>query len=356
MPRKGSMWRSRHRILLGSATTAAAAALIAVGVPALALSTQPASTASGTRGSGYPPPGGIYKGFTNCPVTNELMHESNNFTACTLGEATSGSITLGNITTTVTEPVNVQFGFYENTQQTYYADVVPPPEGLSAQLATKPDLIPDSLTTALGCATATDPTVQQICQTAQARGGVYNQVYALAESDGAITNFNLLSWTQPVLFRLINPLLGNNCTIGTFGNPVMLNPALSIGTGGRLTLKKDPNPAKHPDTEVLNITKATAGDSTFSAPGVTGCGPGGVANIAVGAAIDASAGLPAASGNSLALNGTFKVAVTQASNDASVPQPADNAAILLSAFKYSRRNVAGQQITMAQFKAILKDG
>ena len=56
MPVKASGWRSRHRVLLGSATAAATAALIAVGVPALALSTHPTSTAGSLSGSGDPPP------------------------------------------------------------------------------------------------------------------------------------------------------------------------------------------------------------------------------------------------------------------------------------------------------------
>ena len=65
---KGSRWRSRSRFLLGTATTAAAVALIGVGVPAVALAAHPGSHASiNAPGGGYPPPGGIYKGFTNCP-------------------------------------------------------------------------------------------------------------------------------------------------------------------------------------------------------------------------------------------------------------------------------------------------
>jgi hypothetical protein len=241
-------------------------------------------------GRRYPPPGGIYTGFTNCPVKNPLMSQSNSFTACTLGLATSGSIKIGNIVTPVTEPVNVQFGFYENTQQTYYADAVPPLAGTNAILSTKPDLIPQSLTTELG-GPSSNATVQNVCQQAAANPAL-NKVYALAEEAGPITNFNLLSWTQPVMFKLINPLLGSGCTIGTLGNPVMLNPQLSVGPGGQLTLTNDPNPARNPDTFVLAITQATAGDNTFSAPGVTNCGPGGVANLDVGAALDAGAGLP----------------------------------------------------------------
>jgi len=351
---KASSWRVRSRVLTASVTTAAVAALIGIGVPAVALSSNTASSAStNMRGGGYPPPGGIYTGFTNCPLKNPLMSQSNSFSACTLGLATSGSITIGNITTPVTEPVNVQFGFYQNTQQTYYADAVPPLAGTSAILTTKPDLIPDSLTTELGCATATSPTVQHICQEAAARGGAYNQVYALATEAGPITNFNLLSWTQPVIFKLINPLLGNDCTIGTLGNPIMLNPQLSVGPGGQLTLTNDPNPAKFPDSFVLGITQATAGDSTFSAPGVTNCGPGGVANLDVGAALDAGAALPAASGNSLTLDGSFQVAATEASGDPNVPQPADNAAIMLAAFKASGHG-HGHKISMAQMKQLLK--
>jgi hypothetical protein len=172
---------------------------------------------------------------------------------------------------------------------------------------------------------------------AQKRGGKYNTVYALAQSAGAITNFALLSWTEPIKFQLINPLLGANCYVGQDGNPAVLNPQLTLNSGTAIT---DPDPAAHPDTEVL-VTDATAADTTFSAPGVTGCGPGGAANIAVDEALDTGAGLPAASGNSLTLSGAFDIAVCSAAEDSSLPQPQDNAAILLSAFKASRAAGAG---------------
>ncbi len=282
-------------------------------------------------GPGYPPPGGIYTAFTNCPLHSQLMHESVDFTACVGGLATSGSITIGNIVTPVVRPVNVQFGFWTGVNQPYYADVVPPPAGISAILSTKPDLIPESLTTVLGCP-STNQVVENVCTQATYYGGKYLDVYALAVEAGPITNFHLLNWTQPVMFKLINPLLGSHCTIGTIGDPVVLNPSLSINTG---QVENDPNPAKHPDTEVL-ATQSTASDTTFAAPGVSGCGPGGVKNIAIDAALDAGSGLPAASGtNSLTLTGTFDVGVCSAASDSSLPQPQDNAKILLSAFKAS---------------------
>jgi hypothetical protein len=330
---KVSGWRVRHRVLLGSVTSAAAVALIVVGVPALALSHSGSTAKPSGVGPGYPPPGGIYTPFTNCPLYNPLMHETVPFAACVGGDATSGSIKIGNLVTPVLAPVNVQFGFWTGADQSYYADVLPPIAGLSAQLVTKPDLIPETLSTALGCPSA-NSVVESVCVQAQNFGGKYEKVYALAQSDGAITNFDLLNWTQPVKFRLINPLLGNNCSIGTLGNPVVLNPAL-VPSSGQVVY--DPHPKLHPDTEVLE-TQATASDTTFSAPGVSGCGPGGVNNVPIEEALDASSGLPSVSGNnSLTLTGAFDIAVCSASQDSSLAQPQDDAAILLSAFEASSK-------------------
>ena len=79
-------------------------------------------------------------------------------------------------------------------------------------------------------------------------------MYALAQSAGQITNFGVLTWTQRIKFKLINPLLGSNCYIGSDNNPIVINPELSVGPGGQLQVLPDPNPTKHPDTEVLAIT------------------------------------------------------------------------------------------------------
>jgi hypothetical protein len=327
--------------------SAAAAAAVTVAVTGLT-----SSVAAAPASPGYPAPQGIYAPFTNCPLHSQVMHESTQFTLCIAALAVNGTITLGNITTTVVSPVQVQFGAYTPPDATNYATVQAPPGGQAAQLKTGPDLIPESLTTALGCPSS-NATVAALCAEAQSRGGKYNTVYALAQSAGAITNFNLVSWTQPIKFRLINPLLGNGCYIGQDGLPAVLNPSLTINSG---TIIYDPDPTAHPDTFVIT-TNSTASDTTFSAPGVTGCGPGGAANIAVDEAINATAGLPAASGvNSLTLTGAFNIAACTASGDSSLPQPQDDAAILLSAFKASSSAMpnAGHAITAAQISQLLK--
>jgi hypothetical protein len=362
---KPSSPRVRRVLWLGGAA-AAAAALVVAGVTS-SVAAQPASLAgTNTRGPGYPPPKGIYKPFINCPLNNPVMHEvmpitdnGGGLAACTAGNVTSGSITIGNITTSVVERVNVQFGFFIPPQDVNFfpAPAVPPLAGPPAILSTKPDPIPEPLTQALGCPSS-DATVEKICQQAQTLGGKYNMVSALAQEAGPITNFNLLSWTQPVKFKLVNPLLGSNCYVGSDETPVVLNPSLSLGPGGQILFENDPAPTVHPDTFVLALTGAVASDSTFSAPGVTGCGPGGVANVAVDEALDASSGLPAASGNSLTLNGTFSVGATATSEDPSLTQPQDDASGLLAAFKASTNGEHSVKhlITMSEFKSLLSPG
>jgi hypothetical protein len=341
-----SRWRS-NRFLVGTATSAAAVALIAVGVPAAAMAAHSGSHAgTGSGGPGYPPPGGIYKPFTNCPILNPLMKEgvSGSAVICSAGQVASGSITIGNITTPVIEPVDVQFGGVQTPNADFGGDwttginsfaggILPPPAGLNAQLVTKPDQIPGTLTQILGCP-STNKVVQSICTQAQNGSAKDNKVFALAQNAGQLTNFGLTTWTQRIKFKLINPLLGNNCYIGNNNQPVVVNPNITLGPNGQLNELMDPNPTKHPNTAVLQITGAVATDTTFTAPGVTGCGPGGAANIPVDEALDAGSGLPSASGvNSLTLNGTFSIA--------DCFNTRNQANILLSAFNDSVGTTAG---------------
>jgi hypothetical protein len=315
--------RRLHRAFYVSAAAVAAAGLLVAGVTSSTAGAQPKPHgAIQQTGPGYPPPGGIYTPFTNCPILNSLMKEGvpDSAVICSAGNVASGSVVLGNVTTPVVRPVNVQFGGVQTPNAAFGGDwttgisgfaggILPPPAGLSALLVTRPDLIPVSLTTALGCSTTTDPIVQNLCTKAENFGGKYLDVYALAQTAGQLTNFGLTTWTQRLKFQLINPLLGGHCYIGNNNQPIVINPNISLAPGGQLEVLPDPNPAKHPNTDVLDITKAIATDTTFTAPGVTGCGPGGAANISIDTALDAGTGLPAASGvNSITLNGTFGIA------------------------------------------------
>jgi hypothetical protein len=344
MTMRTSRWLSRNRFLFAGAAAAAALAVGVAGLAAPALARPSAPTVQATTNTTapqYPPPKGIYKPFTNCPiaVNNALMNESvgGDAVGCIAGQIQGGSVKIGNITTPVTEPVNVQFGVWDPQNATFGGDnpggieqfvggILPPPAGLPAMVATKPDLIPQSLTTALGCPSSS-AVVENICQQAAANPAD-NQVSALAQEAGQLTTFGVFSWTQRIKFKLVNPLLGNNCYIGSDNNPIVLNPQVSLGPGGQFLFEQDPNPTVHPNTAVLALEGAVAADNTFSAPGVTGCGPGGSDNIAVDQALDAGTGLPAASGtNNFTFTGNLFFADCFAS--------ANQASILLSAFKDS---------------------
>jgi hypothetical protein len=332
-----------RRAVLWSATGAITAAMVVTGASAEAAhstlhpGSSQARVALNAKGIGYPPPKGIYKPFTDCPLLNPLMQESTpgSATGCVAGDVLKGSIKIGNITTKIRAtakvkfPVAVQFGIWDPPNagsNQFTGGILPPPAGLSAQLVSVPQFVRGGLLKALGCPSK-DPTVRRLCHEAQNRGGKYLKIFASARSAGPITNFQLTTWTQPVEFHLINPLLGSSCYIGSSDNPVMLNPNLT----GSLVEEVDPHPRYHPDTDVLEITGATATDTTFTAPGVTGCGPGGTANIAVDEAIDTAVGLPTASGaDNITLSGTFYLAACFA--------PQNMARILLSAFRASARN------------------
>ncbi len=118
---KGSSQRFR-RAFFWSATAVATAAITAAAVTTSVAGAQPKPHAGPSQiGPGYPPPGGIYSLFTNCPLLNPAMAESPSvndpmyqgvsYAACVAGDASSGTLKIGNITTPVVRPVNVQFGF-----------------------------------------------------------------------------------------------------------------------------------------------------------------------------------------------------------------------------------------------------
>jgi hypothetical protein len=354
-----SMW-IRRAVAWSAAGTVTAVMIVAgssaqAAHPALRADPGQSRVVPGQKGPGYPPPEGIYKPFTNCPLLNPLMQESTpgSATGCIAGDVSWGRIKIGNITTKVrgsakvTVPVAVQFGVWDPPNAApdqFTGGVLPPPNGLAAQLLSFPQHVPGGLHEALGCPNS-NPAVQKLCSEAESRGGKYLKLYASAQSAGPITNFELTTWTQPLEIQLINPLLGPNCYIGSDDNPVVVNPSLT----GSVVVESDPQPKKHPDTEVLKITGATAKDTTFTAPVATGCGPGGSANIAIDEAIDTTAGLPSESGdNSITLHGTFYLAASYA--------PENMANVLLSAFKASARasvsQVPGRRISFTS----LRDG
>jgi len=345
---KASNWRIRHAFVVASATLATTGALIAGAVawpiagavaspartvPSPARAAQPARfgihsgrNVFSSAPVGYPPPGGIYAPFTDCPLLNPLMEESvgGSATGCVAGDATTGTFTVGSLAVPVAHPVTAQFGIWDPpgaSPSQFTGGILPPADG--KELVDSPEFVPGGLLRALGCPSST-PSVEKLCREATLPGET-TAVKALVQSAGPITNFGLTTWTQPVMIKLINPLLGSYCYIGSIDNPIVLNPSVT----GTLGILPDPNPTRFPSTVVFEVTSASATDDTFSVPIAQGCGPGGAANIAIDTAIDSSESLPSPSGsNSLVLNGNFYFA-----DDYSAANQAHD---LLAAFRASR--------------------
>ena len=112
----------------------------------------------------------------------------------------------------------------------------------------------------------------------------------------------------PVKVKLENPLLGNECYIGSNASPITLK--LTTGT----TKPPEPNkPIKgkrgtlttRGEGGILVVSNNSLVDNSFSAPAATGCG--GIFSFLINPIINGKLGLPSAAGkNTAILNGTLE--------------------------------------------------
>jgi hypothetical protein len=125
------------------------------------------------------------------------------------------------------------------------------------------------------------------------------KLYAVTELVGQPTVGQEL--TLPLRVHLINPVLGNNCYVGTSSAPILLH--LISGT------TNPPSPAKpisgtpptfgiDPGSEVLSFNNGVYVDNSFAAPGAHGCQLRllGFIPVSLDGVVDLASGLPAAAG------------------------------------------------------------
>jgi hypothetical protein len=95
------------------------------------------------------------------------------------------------------------------------------------------------------------------------------------------------SFTLPIRVKLINPVLGNNCYVGSASNPIHLN----------LLETKSPEFKEDP-SGIATFINGEFTDKTFSAPGATGCTLTlfGFIPISINGLVNSQSGLPAPSG------------------------------------------------------------
>lgn len=98
------------------------------------------------------------------------------------------------------------------------------------------------------------------------------KLYAVTELAGTPSEFTFSSVTLPIKVHLVNPVLGNNCYIGSDKNPIVLH--LTTGT-------TEPPPPNEPITgksptfvdggEIVYLKEGTFVDNSFAVPGASGC-------------------------------------------------------------------------------------
>ena len=267
-------------------------------------------------------PSGPYVMFQYCPYTNP------NVASCVYSVTSSGTLSIGNTSLPITQPIVLQGGL---------ADLGPGPlyDAVGAPTLIAPAAnVPGGL---LGIANPAPDWPGPLWTLFWTIVGTVNNVSATMELVGTTqTNFgNALNpptdGSDPTAVRLAarvhlqNPFLGDTCYIGSAANPIVIqlqtgttNPPLPnkpiSGNPGTLNfIFTDPvNYIGYLEEDGISLV-----DNSFAVPGASGCG-----NVALGlpiitpvletlvsAAVNLKVGLPSAGGkNTAILNGTTSIA------------------------------------------------
>ncbi len=130
------------------------------------------------------------------------------------------------------------------------------------------------------------------------------KLYAVTELAGPPSNINFGSVTLPIKVHLVNPVLGNNCYIGSKAEPITLK--LTTGT-------TEPPPPNEPisgeeadfkeEGEVAYLENGVYVDNSFAVPAAKGCVLTllGFLPVSLDGVVNLQAGLPAAAGTNEAV-------------------------------------------------------
>jgi hypothetical protein len=222
-----------------------------------------------------PAPG--YEEFAGCPSPAEEPEVS----GCFSSEVTSGHFQMGSKDVPITNPVKISAGTTPSGKIVYNS---------------KGGLIPARQTVPGGLVglTGLDWLVNFLNLEAL-------KVYAKTELAGTLNNPFLEPFALPIKVHLENPVIGNNCYVGSNSNPIKLN--LILGT-------TNPPPPNKPITGtvpsfsldpglpgVVRFLGATYVDNSFAAPGASGCQLNlGLIHLGIDGLINVQSGLPAAAG------------------------------------------------------------
>jgi len=219
-----------------------------------------------------------YEAFSGCPTAAE----SPGTPVCIRSDVSSGHLQVGSKTVPIENPLTISGGVTEELQ-----GFTPGPEGGLSPVKQK---VPGGVIGLTG-----------LTWLLEFFGSDALTLYAETQLAGAPSNFTFNTVTIPIKVHLINPILGNNCFIGSNSNPIVLN--LTNGT----TSPPPPNEpisgkeaefGLDPELEIVRLTNGTYVDNSFSAPGASGCVLKlfGFIPISINSLVNDQSGLPAPAG------------------------------------------------------------
>ncbi len=235
-------------------------------------------------------PGGEFAVFKECPIGAEGLK------GCLVFHIESGEVKVGNVTVPIVNTQTLQGGFGnpnpETGEQAFYG------AENGETLPRTPQPVPSG---SVGCsATGTGGWRErgelQLCE---AIFGSWSGLYETLELAAPASSIGLnealaqlqvgTALSLPVKIKLENPLLGNECYIGSDADPIVIE--LSTGVSGSLKGKVG-ELASRDSGEILVASDNTLVSNTFAAPEASGCGYRGVLD----SLINTKVGLPAPAG------------------------------------------------------------
>lgn len=283
------------------------ALILAVALGALTATASPALAKEPTKG---------FAVFKQCPRFTTGV----NF--CLYSQTESGEVTLNKQTVPITNTITLQGGIIRN-EETEEESFVGALNGET--LSKSPQNVPGGLAGLINCTEIKgegllEKLARAACKTVfenKLTGVTATTELAKPASEIGINKNNLANehgtaLSLPIKIHLENPLLGNECYIGSSTHPIVWN----LTTGK--TSPPPPNksiegalgePELKEEFKLLEITGNKLVDNSFAAPEVTGCG--GLFSFLIDPIIDGKIGLPSAEGkNTAILNNTIKEART----------------------------------------------
>lgn len=246
---------------------------------------------------------GEFARFQFCPYENPEV------VRCVHAVTEGGEVTLGKKTVPIVNPVTLQGGYDEPPEIFEFSEnFFGATNGVT--LSKSPQPVPGGL---LGLVPpeSSPPLVKALVELAAENGltGVNSTLeIAGSASDIKINELALalaegVTLVLPLKAKLENPLLGNNCYVGSDSNPLIwelradtTNPPPPnepiTGNGGEVTFLEN--------GRVLRLSDAVIVDNAWSAPAAKGCG-GVLLEALIDPVINSQAGLPAAAGTNTAI-------------------------------------------------------